>query len=131
MRTNVNRLAVGALVVLAACTSEGPDWQLPDRNAAEVQAEERRIAELLASEGYILSEPGGRCDVRLLGSEDQFRYVWAECTKGSASASYPVVVSPDGVAQPKDGSEYADSIRLLFPRGLADDILEHQDRLRP
>ena len=80
----------------------------------------------------MLGDPGGRCEVRLLGSRDQTDYVWAECSaKDGAAASMPVRVGPNGIELPEDGSGYGDSIRQLFPRALADDILEHQEGLRP
>lgn len=40
-------------------------------------------------------------------------------------------IGPGGVQLPQHGGGYSDSIRRLFPRALADDILEHQERLRP
>ncbi len=121
-------LAIG---LLAGC-SEAP-YPLPDRNAADVRAEEERLATLLP--GELLGGPG-TCKVRLLGRDDASSFAWAHCEAapgpaGVWSVSVPVRVDGDRVTQPGDGAEYSASVRRMFPERLADVVLTDDGRLRP
>lgn len=118
-----------ASTTLAAC---GSAWTLPDRGRGVVRDEEARVAALLESTGAVLGDPGGRCRVRLLGTEGKTSYAWAKCSsKRFGGASMPVRVDGENVDQPEDGAGYADSVRDLFPDGLADEILDGSERLKP
>ncbi|RAO51496.1 hypothetical protein LUPAC06_06181 [Micromonospora saelicesensis] len=121
-------LAIG---LLAGCSE--PPYPLPDRNAADVQAEEERLATLLP--GTLLSGPG-TCDVRLLGREGPSSFAWAHCEAAPGPGvpfgmSIPVRVDGERVTQPGDGSDYSASVRRMFPERLADAVLEDDRRLRP
>jgi hypothetical protein len=123
-------VGVGVLIgVLSGCTGAG--YQLPDRNTPAVREEERRLAALLPGE---LLEGPGSCEVRLLGTEGGASFAWATCQMSSApgsGVSLPVRVDGDQVRTPADGAGHADSVRQLFPRDLADAVLQEPDRLRP
>lgn len=121
-------LAVG---LLAGCSE--PEYVLPDRGTAAVQAEEERLASLLP--GKLLSGPG-TCKARLLGRDDSSSFAWALC-EGTPEAgvtsgvSLPVRVAGDQVSRPLDGSEYATSVKRIFPAKLAEALLDSPDRMRP
>jgi hypothetical protein len=125
-----SRFVVVVLAIAAvACT---PKWELPDRSDPAVKREEQRVAGELERSDVVLWEPGGRCDVRLLGKETTTSYVWAHCELPSGAAtSLPARVRPDGIDTPEDGSGFGPSVRELFPPGLAELILNDPDRLRP
>ncbi|GAA4565955.1 hypothetical protein GCM10023176_15120 [Micromonospora coerulea] len=121
-------LAVG---LLAGCSE--PQYALPDRSTAAVQAEEQRLAALLP--GELVSGPG-TCKVRLLGQEGSSSFAWAQCEgapdPGVASAvSMPVRVDGDRVTRPLDGSEYSASVKRIFPGRLAEAVLNDPDGLHP
>ncbi|RZT78999.1 hypothetical protein EV382_2195 [Micromonospora violae] len=128
------RHAVGlglAIGLLAGC-SEAP-YPLPDRDAADVRAEEERLATLLPAE--LLGGPG-TCNVRLLGRDGSSSFAWAHCDAapgpaGVWSVSVPVRVDGDQVTQPGDGAEYSAGVRRMFPERLADAVLHDDGRLRP
>lgn len=126
-------VAAVTMVAGLACT---PGWVLPDRSDPAVQAEEKRVATLLETTGAVLTKPGGECNVRLLGREGTTSYVWALCSRPlpgrqEEGVSVAARVRPDGVDLPEDGSRYGDSVHELFPRGLAQLILNDQERLQP
>ncbi|WBB69522.1 hypothetical protein [Micromonospora sp. WMMD812] len=131
-RRGVPALALGfAAGLLAGCTS--PPYPLPDRAAADVRAEEERLAGLLPRP--LLDGPG-TCRVRLLGRDGAVSYAWAHCTGpagagGAAGVSVPVRVEGDAVGVPEDGAGYPESVRRLFPHDLAEAVLDDPDRLRP
>lgn len=90
------------------------------------------MADLLETSGAVLGEPGGRCDVRVLGMEGDTSYAWAECQSRTAgAASVPVRVDGEDIQLPEDGSGYSDSVRGLFPPGLAKAISDREEHLRP
>jgi hypothetical protein len=121
------------MVALLSGCSESP-YQLPDRNTPAVQAEERRLAALLPDR--LLWAPG-TCRVRLLGREGSSSFAWAACEitptaeLPSGGVSMPVRVDGDQVRKPVDGAGYADSIKSMFPRDLADAMRHDHERLRP
>ncbi|GAA3695130.1 hypothetical protein GCM10022224_070850 [Nonomuraea antimicrobica] len=43
----------------------------------------------------------------------------------------PVQVDGDQVRKPADGAGYTESVKRLFPRDLADAVLDEPERLRP
>ncbi len=119
------------VVVLAACSE--PQYLLPDRSKADVQAEEQRLALLLP--GQLLDGPG-TCGVRLLGREGSSSFVWARCESSRppdvrSAVSVPVRVDGDQVSKPQDGEEYSASVKRMFPGQLAEAILDAPDRLHP
>ncbi|MEU1677938.1 hypothetical protein ABZ422_02465 [Micromonospora zamorensis] len=120
-------LAIG---LLAGCSE--PPYRFPDRSAADVQAEEERLATLLPS--VLLGGPG-TCKVRLLGRDASSSFAWAHCEAlgpGLVSGvSTPVRVDGDRVTQPGDGSEYPPSVRRMFPERLAEAVLDDDGSLRP
>jgi hypothetical protein len=118
-------------VGLSGC-SESP-YPLPDRGTAAVQAEEARLAALVPDK--LLGGPG-TCKVRLLGRDGSSSYAWALCegtpTAGVASAvSVPVRVDGDQVSRPVDGAGYSASVKSMFPRRLANAVLNDPGRLGP
>jgi hypothetical protein len=124
---------VTCVIAAVACT---PGWELPDRSDVGVQREEKRIATMLETTGAVLTEPGGDCEVRLLGRNGATSYVWAACDRalpGSSreGASVPARIRQGAVDLPEDGEGYGDSVEELFPPGLAALILNDQERLRP
>ncbi|WP_430502539.1 hypothetical protein ACQRWP_13345 [Micromonospora trifolii] len=121
-------LAIG---LLTGCSE--PPYALPDRNAADVRAEEERLATLLPAE--LLGGPG-TCEVRLLGRDGSSSFAWAHCEAAPGvgdvfGLSIPVRVDGDRVTQPGDGSEYSTSVRRMFPERLAEAVLKDDGRLRP
>ncbi|MFI7635507.1 hypothetical protein [Nonomuraea sp. NPDC049400] len=124
---------IGVMIGVMSGCSEAP-YQLPDRNTPAVQAEEKRLAARLPDK--LLWAPG-TCKVRLLGKEDSSSFAWAACEitptadAPSGGVSMPVRVDGDQVRKPADGEGYADSVKHLFPHGLADMVLHEADRLRP
>ncbi|MCG5441530.1 hypothetical protein NIE79_001655 [Micromonospora sp. NIE79] len=121
-------LAIG---LLSGCSE--PPYALPDRHAADVRAEEERLATLLPVE--LLGGPG-TCEVRLLGRDGTSSFAWAHCEAAleggiGSGVSTPVRVDGDRVTQPGDGSEYSVSVRRMFPERLAEAVLEDDGRLRP
>ncbi|WP_410817213.1 hypothetical protein [Micromonospora sp. 050-3] len=121
-------LAIG---LLTGCSE--PPYALPDRDAADVRAEEERLATLLPAE--LLGGPG-TCEVRLLGRDGSSSFAWAHCEAAPGTGpvfglSIPVRVDDDRVTQPGDGSEYSASVRRMFPERLAEAVLEDDGRLRP
>ncbi|MGA4727753.1 hypothetical protein ACWEOS_22575 [Micromonospora taraxaci] len=77
----------------------------------------------------------GTCKVRLLGQDGSSSFAWAHCEAsgpGNVSGiSTPVRVDGERVTQPGDGSEYAPSVRRMFPDRLAEAVLDDDGRLRP
>ncbi len=126
-------VGIGLMLGVMSGCSESP-YQLPDRNALDVQAEESRLAALLPD---VLLWGPGTCKVRLLGTEGSSSFAWASCKMTptvdvpSGAVSLPVRVDGDQVRQPVDGAGYADSVKDMFPRRLADAVLHEPDRLRP
>ncbi|MDG4839813.1 hypothetical protein O7631_25070 [Micromonospora sp. WMMD967] len=121
-------LAIG---LLTGCSE--PPYPLPDRNAADVRAEEERLARLLP--GELLGGPG-TCEVRLLGRDGASSFAWAHCEAApgpgfTTGVSVPVRVDGERVTQPGDGSEYSASVRRMFPGRLAEAVLHDDGRLRP
>ncbi|MFF0155742.1 hypothetical protein [Micromonospora sp. NPDC005203] len=120
-----------AIALLAGCSEAA--YPLPDRNSADVRAEEERLATLLPGE---LLGGLGTCKVRLLGRDGSSSYAWAHCDaapgpEGGGSVSVPVRVDGDRVTQPGDGSEYSASVRRMFPERLARVVLDDDGKLRP
>ncbi|MEU7775517.1 hypothetical protein AB0C44_29735 [Micromonospora taraxaci] len=121
-------LAIG---LLTGCSE--PPYPLPDRNAADVRAEEDRLVTLLPVE--LLGGPG-TCEVRLLGRDGSSSFAWAHCEAAPGAGvvsgvSVPVRVDGDRVTQPGDGSEYSASVHRMFPEQLAEAVLDDDGRLRP
>ncbi|MEH0842445.1 hypothetical protein V6U81_08655 [Micromonospora sp. CPCC 205711] len=117
--------------LLAGCSE--PQYALPDRGTADVQAEERRLASLLP--GELLSGPG-TCKVRLIGREGSSSFAWAQCEGApepgvTSGVSMPVRVDGDKVSRPLDGAEYSASVKRMFPGQLVDAILDDRDKLHP
>ncbi|GAB3175909.1 hypothetical protein GCM10027259_18160 [Micromonospora palomenae] len=120
-----------AVVLLAGCSE--PEYVLPDRGTAAVQVEEERLASLLP--GKLLSGPG-TCTVRLLGRDGSSSFAWALCESApeagvTSGVSLPVRVDGDQVSRPLDGSEYAASIKRMFPADLAEAVLDSPGRMHP
>ena len=77
----------------------------------------------------------GYCEWEILGQSQQEIYLWAICqtrfsSEGVAmSAPAVIYLDADGdiekVEVPKDGGQYGDSIRELFPEELHEKILSH------
>jgi hypothetical protein len=124
------------LVGLMSGCSEAPEapYELPDRNAPDVQAEERRLATLLPDR--LLWGPG-TCNVRLIGREGSSSFAWAECEitptaeHPPGGLSTPVRVDGEEARKPDDGARNAESVKRLFPRDVADAVLNDPERLRP
>ncbi|MGC5323445.1 hypothetical protein ACPXB5_32440 [Micromonospora arida] len=121
-------LAIG---LLTGCSE--PPYALPDRNAADVRAEEERLATLLPAE--LLNGPG-TCEVRLLGRDGSSSFAWAHCEAAPGvgdvfGVSIPVRVDGDRVTQPGDGSDYSASVRRMFPERLAEVVLDDDTNVRP
>lgn len=115
------------LVSVSGCSSRQPD--LPDRTALAVKAEEARIAALLGADTSILGEPGV-CKVRLLGQEAGTSFVWANCDALDppyTAISAPLRVDDSKVTMPGDGAAFSDTVREMFPKDLADFVLNNQD----
>ncbi|MET8267535.1 hypothetical protein ACFYP0_04530 [Micromonospora arida] len=130
----IRRHAVGfglAIGLLTGCSE--PPYALPDRNAADVRAEEERLATLLPAE--LLNGPG-TCEVRLLGRDGSSSFAWAHCEAAPGvgdvfGVSIPVRVDGDRVTQPGDGSDYSASVRRMFPERLAEVVLDDDTNVRP
>ena len=122
-------IVVVSLVVVsvAGCSSRQSD--LPDRAAPAVRAEEARIAALLGADTSILGKPGV-CKVRLLGQEAGASFVWANCDALDppyTAVSTPLRVDDSKVTMPGDGAAFSDTVREMFPKDLADFVLNNQD----
>lgn len=123
---------LGVSVGLLAGCSE-PDYVLPDRGTAAVQAEEARLASLLPR--TLLHGPG-TCRARLLGQDGPSSFAWALCERApdsgaTSGVSLPVRVDGDQVSQALDGSEYAASVKRMFPADLAEVVLSSPERMHP
>ncbi|MEU8179179.1 hypothetical protein AB0B86_00220 [Micromonospora sp. NPDC049047] len=130
--TRRHAVSLGLTIGLLAGCAEAP-YPLPDRNAADVQAEEERLATLLPGE---LLGRAGTCRVRLLGRDNSSSFAWAHCDAapgpaGVWSISVPVRVDGVRVTQPGDGSAYSASVRRMFPERLARAVLDNDSRLLP
>ncbi|MET7373490.1 hypothetical protein [Micromonospora arida] len=117
--------------LLTGCSE--PPYALPDRDAADVRAEEERLATLLPAE--LLNGPG-TCAVRLLGRDGSSSFAWAHCEAAPGvgdvfGVSIPVRVDGDRVTQPGDGSDYSASVRRMFPERLAEVVLDDDTNVRP
>lgn len=122
--------------VLSGCSFGKPSFSLPDRNSAAVRKEEARVAAVLAADtsGKLLSPPTeapADCKVRLLRSVGSIDYVYAQCTDGRAGFSFPLKLEGREVTIPQDGSEYAPSIRRIFPADIAAALNADVERYRP
>lgn len=125
-----------AAVVAAGCSTESTFT--PPAQTPVVRAEQARLASLVERHVRpMFSATRGSCDVRLLGSEGAVRFAWAQCSfpgRGgdpNSALSAPVRVDGGAVQLPSDGSEFAASVRRLFPKAIARSILERPDSLRP
>lgn len=115
------------LVSVAGCSSHQPE--LPDRAAPAVKAEEARIAALLGADTSILGQPGA-CKVRLLGQKAGASFVWATCNAlgpPHTAISAPLRVDGSKVTMPGDGAAFSDTVCEMFPKDLADFVLNNQD----
>jgi hypothetical protein len=124
-------LALGGVVLVSGC---GSTVHLPDRSSPEVAAEEARLAELLGKPGAIFPHEG-TCAVRLLGRNGTSSYAWVECTEVGGDhpgwgTSMPVRVDVDRVVVPQE-DDFGPSVGRMFPRKLADYVLNHQAAVRP
>ncbi|MCU1455248.1 MAG: hypothetical protein JWN46_3394 [Acidimicrobiales bacterium] len=120
-----------AALGLASCGSSASSYRLAGRSEPGVRTEEARITLLLERSRAVIVPPG-RCRVRLLGRAGAASFVWAFCTYGRDSGvSVPLRIDGTRVTVPGDGSFYSPSVRRMFPRGLADLALAHDDKLRP
>ena len=142
MRAISAYLVLVAVTVLMSACDRLPDAPgpvavtLPDRTDAGVRREEARLARVLAVSGVVAEGTGIECDVRLLGREAGASFAWAECFGVHPGgirngASVPVRVEGEQVLRPRMGSEYAPSVRELFPPELATVILEDPESARP
>ncbi|GIG88545.1 hypothetical protein [Plantactinospora endophytica] len=126
-------VAVGLLAGLVTGCTESP-YPLPDRDTAAVRDEEKRLAALLPD---TLLGASGTCRVRLLGSAGSSSFAWAICETAPTAdgpaqgVSVPVRVDEDQVTEPADGAGYAASVRRMFPRRLAETVLQDPGRLHP
>ncbi len=124
-------------MVAVACSSPQPEWTLPDRDDPAVRAEESRLADVVEGSGVVWDDFGQMsCEVRLLGSEREASFVWAECgvdiaEGGRAALSVPLRIEGGDVTEARDGSEFDDSVRKMFPPGLAALVFDDPDALRP
>ena len=115
------------LVSISGCSSRQPE--LPDRAAPAVKAEEARIAALLGADTSIVGEPCV-CKVRLLGQEAGASFVWAECQAVDppySAVSAPLRVDDSKVTMPGDGAAFSVSVGEMFPKDLADFVLNNQE----
>lgn len=132
-------MAGGAAGVIGAvaCSSTAPEWTLPDREDPVVQAEEDRLADVVERSGVVWDTFGQMtCEVRLLGADGDASFVWAMCgvglSEGGRSAlSLPLRIEGEDVTEARDGSEFDDSVREMFPPGLAELVFDDQEALRP
>jgi len=122
--------------VLCGCSFGKASFSLPDRSDPVVKQEEVRIALALAADtsGELLSQPlpgPAHCRVRLLRQVGTADYVYAECTAGQSGFSFPLKLDGSSVTVPRDGSEYAPSIRRIFPSDIAAALIEDEQRYKP
>jgi len=120
------------LLSLAACSDEkrGSSFELPerDRHATSV---EQRLAPLIEKSQRGSNGPG-ECKLRFLGEKNDTTWVWANCRwLPSSGIGGPFRIVGKEVTGSKDGSEYDDSVRQLFPYDLAEAILHDAERLQP
>jgi hypothetical protein len=113
--------AVGS-ALLAGCGPSGTSsWDLPERSAPAVRAEEDRISRLAAARDFPAE---ATCQTRLLGGTAPVSFAWVFCEGAQGGGlSGPVRVDGDVVEQPGDGSHYAADVRVMFPSALAELIL--------
>lgn len=120
------------MLLLASCQQHqrGSSFDLPQHDDHAV-ATEARVAPLIERTQRGSNGPG-ECTVRFLGEKDDAVWVWATCRWLPSSAiGGPFLVQGDKVTGTKDGSDYDDSVRQLFPYDLAEAILFDADRLQP
>ena len=89
-----------AYLVAAVACSSNPEWTLPDRDDPAVQAEEARLADVVEGSGVVWDDFGKMsCEVRLLGSEGDASFVWAECGVGRPVLSVPLRIEGEDVTE--------------------------------
>lgn len=129
-RPGVSALLLTAGVALAACT---PQIQIPTEGPPPRW---RQYEEALANEILVSKYPPNDeilCEWDLLGQKGREIYLWAVCqvasTDQGSAASGPAVVllSPDGSVEkviiPRDGVDYPEDIKELFPADVQELIL--------
>jgi hypothetical protein len=120
------------LLVSPGCVLGSSDWSLPDRDDPAVQDEEARLAQVIENSDAVWDDSGPMsCKVRLLGTDDDVRYVNADCRSSGAGFVSPLRVEGTRIIQPGDGNLYADSVRQMFPAGLAELVLDRDPAVTP
>lgn len=116
-------VATSALA-LAGCSNS---WDLPDPSDGVVQEQQAGLSPVVARAlGH------ETCRLRMLGSQGERSYFWADCQGPEESgSSLPIVIENGAVTTPEDGAAYTASIERMFPRALARRILDHDPVLRP
>jgi len=127
-------LGMGLAMTIGGCSA---DRFVPPAPSAVIRAEEARLAPLIegSQRSAFMSGPG-HCSVRVLGISGSTSFAWADCSFSSGQGIDSAVSTAfriDGttVRAPRDGNEYADSIRRMFPHDMAEAILKRPDELRP
>lgn len=123
-------LVTASAALLVASCSRFSSWTVPARTTA-VRAQERRLATIVARDDLVIGSHA-TCRIRVLGHRGPSWYAWADCSSPipdlapqRSEVSEPVRVTGTTVEQPHDRSEYAGSIRHLFPGALARWIFAH------
>lgn len=125
--TVVDMRPVFALFSLALLTSCGSSsYALLDRTDSHVQAKEMELTPIITA-----AEAADTCAVRFLGESDGASFVWAECVGPDGELSAPFRIEGTTLAAPRDGGQFANDVRRLFPAPLWEAILKNPDRLRP
>lgn len=89
------------------------------------------MATLLAAPGVVVRS-GGRCAVRLLGTDGGTSFAFVSCSGDNGEgAGVPVRVEGDRVRIPEDGGGYTDDVEEMFPKGIAELILERSPLISP
>lgn len=122
-------------IVITSC-SQG-NYALPDRNSSETREAEKKITLILEANDGIAGEEAS-CRVRYLGSEDGAEFAWAICAgsydhehesvRSSVSTIFRIV--DDRAEWPRDDA-YVEDVEAMFPRRLAEDVLNNPNRLKP
>jgi hypothetical protein len=128
----VRKAVIALVLLLAACNEQkrGASFDLPERDEHVISLEQR-LGTLIEKSQRGTNSPG-QCTVRVLGEQKDTVWVWANCRWLPAGAvGGPFRIDVKTVTPTKDGSEYDDSVRKLFPYEMAEAILHDAERLQP
>lgn len=127
-RLLVTGAVLGALTLLAGCA---PQVTLADPGQPQVLEERNRIIRLLSTDLGDHRTPGV-CQVKVLRHEGQTTWAFATCSMAAKDPASPrprwadfLRVDGDRVRYAQGGAAYEESLRVLFPKDLADWALAH------